>query len=325
MTTLHDVIVIGSGPAGYTAAIYLARADLAPLVFEGSQLGGALMTTTEVENFPGFPEGIQGPDLMVKMREQAARFGADLRSEDVEEVDLTGAVKRVRVDGVDHHARAVVLATGSAARYLDLPDEQRLIGRGVSACATCDGFFFRDQDVAVVGGGDSAMEEATFLSRFARSVTIVHRRDSFRASAIMLDRAKADPKIRWATDAAVTGVRGADSVTGLELTDTRTGETRDLDVTGLFLAIGHDPRSQLFRDQISVDGEGYVQTRGRTSLTDVAGVFACGDLVDHIYQQAITAAGSGCAAALDAQHYLASHGAATTDPEPELAAEPVPV
>ena len=325
MTTLHDVIVIGSGPAGYTAAIYLARADLKPLVFEGSQLGGALMTTTEVENFPGFPEGIQGPDLMVKMREQAARFGSDLRSEDVESVDLSGPVKKVWVDGNEYHARAVVLATGSAARYLDLPDEQRLIGRGVSACATCDGLFFRNQDVAVVGGGDSAMEEATFLSRFANSVTIVHRRDTFRARAIMLDRAKADPKIRWATDAAVTGVHGTDNVTGLQLTDTRTGETRDLDVTGLFLAIGHDPRSQLFREQVRVDDEGYVQTRGRTSLTDIPGVFACGDLVDHIYRQAITAAGSGCAAALDAQHYLASHGAHTTDPEPELAAEPVPV
>ncbi|MEO5831862.1 MAG: thioredoxin-disulfide reductase [Nakamurella sp.] len=325
MTKLHDVIVIGSGPAGYTAAIYLARADLKPLVFEGSQLGGALMTTTEVENFPGFPEGIQGPDLMVKMREQAARFGADLRSEDVEVVDLTGDVKRVWVDGNEFHARAVVLATGSAARYLDLVDEQRLIGRGVSACATCDGFFFRNQDVAVVGGGDSAMEEATFLSRFARSVTIVHRRDTFRASAIMLDRAKADPKIRWETHAAVTGVRGDSLVEGLELTDLRTGETRELAVTGLFLAIGHDPRSQLFRDQVTVDDEGYVRTRGRTSLTDVEGVFACGDLVDHIYRQAITAAGSGCAASLDAQHYLASHGAATTDPEPELAADPVSV
>ncbi len=323
MTTLHDVIVIGSGPAGYTAAIYLARADLTPLVFEGSQFGGALMTTTEVENFPGFPEGIQGPDLMVKMRDQAARFGADLRSTDVERVELEGPIKKVWVDGEEFHARAVVLASGSAARYLGLADEQRLIGRGVSACATCDGFFFRDQDVAVVGGGDSAMEEATFLSRFARTVTIVHRRDDFRASAIMLDRAKADPKIRWATHAAVTGVRGDAEVEGLELTDTRTGETRELAVTGLFLAIGHDPRSELFRDQVAVDAEGYVQTRGRTSLTDVEGVFACGDLVDHIYRQAITAAGSGCAASLDAQHYLAAHGAATTDPEPEPAAHPV--
>lgn len=312
--TVHDVIVIGSGPAGYTAAIYLARADLKPLVFEGYSYGGALMTTTEVENFPGFAEGIQGPELMAKMREQAERFGADLRTVDVDGVDLSGPVKKVMVDGEEFLTRAVVLATGSAARYLNLPDEQRLIGRGVSACATCDGFFFKDQDIAVVGGGDSAMEEATFLSRFGKSVTIVHRRDDFRASAIMVDRAKADPKIRWATNATVTGVHGEDSVTGLELTDTRTGEKRDLDATGLFLAIGHDPRSDLFRDQVRTDDEGYVLTGYQAGAsagtgTSVEGVFACGDLVDHTYRQAITAAGSGCAAALDAQHYLAAHPA----------------
>ena len=309
---IHDVIVVGSGPAGYTAAIYLARADLKPLVFEGYSYGGALMTTTEVENFPGFAEGIQGPELMAKMREQAERFGADLRTVDVDGLDLSGELKVVRVDGTEYLARAVVLATGSAARYLDLPDEQRLIGRGVSACATCDGFFFKDQDIVVVGGGDSAMEEATFLTRFARSVTIVHRREEFRASAIMLDRAKADPKIRWVTNAAVTGVLGENTVTGLELTDTVTGATRTVQATGLFLAIGHDPRSELFADQVDTDDEGYVLTGYQADATagtgtSLAGVFACGDLVDHTYRQAITAAGSGCAAALDAQHYLAAH------------------
>jgi thioredoxin reductase (NADPH) len=309
---VHDVIVVGSGPAGYTAAIYLARAELHPLVFEGYQYGGALMTTTEVENFPGFPLGIQGPELMAQIREQAERFGTDLRSVDVESVDLTGDIKTVTVDGEVHRARAVVLATGSAARYLDLPDEQRLIGRGVSACATCDGFFFRNQDIVVVGGGDSAMEEATFLTRFARSVTIVHRREEFRASAIMLERAKHDPKIRWITNAAVTGVHGDTSVTGVTLTDTRSGETTELPATGLFVAIGHDPRSALFRDQVATDAEGYVLTGAQVGATastgtSVKGVFASGDLVDHVYRQAITAAGSGCAAALDAQHYVAAH------------------
>jgi thioredoxin reductase (NADPH) len=316
---VHDVIVIGSGPAGYTAAIYLARADLKPLVFEGFQYGGALMTTTEVENFPGFVDGIQGPDLMAQMRAQAERFGADVRTQDVERVELTGDVKHVWVDGDQFSARSVVLATGSAARYLNLPSEQRLIGHGVSACATCDGFFFRNQDVAVIGGGDSAMEEATFLTRFARSVTIVHRRDSFRASAIMLDRAKVNPKIRWELNATVVDVHGDDSVTSLTLADTTTGATRPLEVTGLFLAIGHDPRSELFTGQVDLDDEGYVLTAGRTTHTNLTGVFAAGDLVDHTYRQAITAAGSGCAAALDAQHYLARIGAATTDPEPELA------
>ncbi|RIJ79172.1 thioredoxin-disulfide reductase [Nakamurella silvestris] len=326
--TVHDVIVIGSGPAGYTAATYLARADLKPLVFEGFQYGGALMTTTEVENFPGFPEGIQGPDLMGRMREQAERFGADLRAQDVESVDLTGPVKSVLVDGTTYFARAIVLATGSAARYLNLSDEQRLIGRGVSACATCDGFFFKDQDIAVVGGGDSAMEEATFLARFASSVTVVHRREDFRASAIMLDRAKANEKINWALNSAVTGVNGESKVESLTLTDTVTGAERVLDATGLFLAIGHDPRSELFRGQVDLDEEGYVLVKGRTTATNLAGVFACGDLVDHTYRQAITAAGSGCAAALDAQHYLAQVGAhdedgrLVTDPEP---AQPVGV
>ncbi|WP_029136646.1 thioredoxin-disulfide reductase [Nakamurella lactea] len=328
---VRDVIVVGSGPAGYTAALYLARAELKPLVFEGLNFGGALMTTTEVENFPGFPEGIMGPDLMAKMREQAERFGAELRMQDVESMDLDGEIKSVVVDGEVFRARAIVLATGSAARYLNLPDEQRLIGRGVSACATCDGFFFKGQDIAVIGGGDSAMEEATFLTRFADSVTIVHRRDEFRASPIMLDRAKADPKVRWATNAQVTGVNGEQKVESLTVTDTETGEQRQLDATGLFLAIGHDPRSELVRNAVATDDEGYVLTGVNLpdapadvpgTATSLPGVFACGDLVDHTYRQAITAAGSGCAAALDAQHWLAAHGARTTDPEPEAAVEP---
>ena len=321
---VHDVIVVGSGPAGYTAAIYLARAELQPLVFEGYSYGGALMNTTEVENFPGFPQGIQGPELMAQIREQAERFGADLQTVDAEAVELHGAIKTVTVDGVEHKARAIVLSTGSAARYLNLPDEQRLIGRGVSACATCDGFFFREQDIIVVGGGDSAMEEATFLTRFARSVTIVHRRDEFRASAIMLDRARKDPKIKWVTNAAITALHGENSVSGVTLTDTRTGETSELAVTGVFVAIGHDPRSELFRDQVETDSEGYVLTGhavGATASTgtSIAGVFASGDLVDHTYRQAITAAGSGCAAALDAQHYLASHPLTAADIEREIA------
>jgi len=333
---MHDVIVVGSGPAGYTAAIYLARAELRPLVFEGYSYGGALMTTTEVENFPGFPQGIQGPELMAQIREQAERFGADLQTVDADGIELSGPIKTVTVDGVRHRARAIVLSTGSAARYLNLPDEHRLIGRGVSACATCDGFFFRDQDIVVVGGGDSAMEEATFLTRFARSVTIVHRREEFRASAIMLDRARKDPKIRWITNAAITALHGDSTLTGVTLTDTVSGEQRELAVTGVFVAIGHDPRSDLFRDQLATDPEGYVLTGAAVGArastgTSVEGVFASGDLVDHTYRQAVTAAGSGCAAALDAQHYLASHpapaaarttesGIATTDPFPQ---EPV--
>ena len=320
--TVHDVIVIGSGPAGYTAATYLARAELNPLVFEGFSYGGALMTTTEVENFPGFAEGIMGPELMEKMREQARRFGADLRAADVESVDLTGEVKKVTVDGEDFFAHAVVLAMGSAARYLGLPDEQRLLGRGVSACATCDGFFFRGHDIVVVGGGDSAMEEATFLTRFGQSVTIVHRRSEFRASPIMLDRARQNPKIHWVTDAAITALHGEETLTGLTLTDLRTGESSELAATGMFVAIGHDPRSDLVRGQIDLDDEGYVLAggNGAGTGTNLPGVFAAGDLVDHTYRQAITAAGSGCAAALDAQHYLANVTHDTTDPEPQLAA-----
>ncbi|MCO1660341.1 thioredoxin-disulfide reductase [Pseudonocardia humida] len=309
---VRELIVIGSGPAGYTAAVYAARAQLRPLVFEGTQFGGALMTTTEVENYPGFADGIMGPDLMEQMRGQAKRFDAELRTEDVESVSLTGPVKEVVANGVTYRAKAVILAMGAAARYLGAPGEQELLGRGVSACATCDGFFFRDQDIAVVGGGDSAMEEATFLTRFAKSVTVVHRRDEFRASKIMLERAKQDEKMRWATHKQVLGVIGENSVSGLRLRDTRTGEESTLDVTGMFVAIGHDPRSELVRGQVETDDEGYVLVDAPGTRTNIPGVFACGDLVDHTYRQAITAAGSGCAAAIDAERWLAE---APIDPE----------
>ncbi|MGB3771590.1 MAG: thioredoxin-disulfide reductase [Rhodococcus sp. (in: high G+C Gram-positive bacteria)] len=310
MTTsdIHDLIIVGSGPAGYTAAVYAARAELEPLVFEGTQFGGALMTTTEVENFPGFREGIMGPDLMEQMREQAKRFGADIRTEDVEEMSLTGDIKTVTVDGTDYRARAVILAMGAAARYLGVPGEQTLLGRGVSACATCDGFFFREQDIAVIGGGDSAMEEATFLTRFARSVTIVHRREEFRASRIMLERAKQNEKINFVTNADVVEVQGESGVTGLKIRDTGSGEERVLDVTGVFVAIGHDPRSELVRGQLDLDDGGYVTVKAPTTSTSIDGVFAAGDLVDHVYQQAITAAGTGCAASIDAERWLAEKG-----------------
>jgi thioredoxin reductase (NADPH) len=306
--TVHDVIVIGSGPAGYTAALYAARAQLAPLVFEGTSFGGALMTTTEVENYPGFRDGITGPELMDEMREQALRFGADLRMEDVESVSLDGAVKSVvTADGETHRARAVILAMGAAARYLQVPGEQELLGRGVSSCATCDGFFFRDQDIAVIGGGDSAMEEALFLTRFASSVTLVHRRDEFRASKIMLNRARNNDKIKFVTNAVVVAVEGDTTVTGLRLRDTVTGEESTLAVTGVFVAIGHEPRSGLVHDVIDVDADGYVLVKGRTTSTSLDGVFAAGDLVDRTYRQAVTAAGSGCAAAIDAERWLAEH------------------
>ncbi len=303
--TVHDVIIIGSGPAGYTAAIYSARAQLSPLVFEGSQFGGALMTTTEVENYPGFRAGITGPELMDEMREQALRFGADLRMEDVDAVSLQGAVKTVTVGDETHKARAVILAMGAAPRYLRVPGEQELLGRGVSSCATCDGFFFRDQDIAVIGGGDSAMEEATFLTRFARSVTVVHRRDEFRASKIMLKRAEENDKIRFLTNTVVSEVLGTDSVTGLRLHNSLNGQESTLDVTGVFVAIGHDPRSELVREQVDVDHDGYVLVQGRTTYTSIDGVFAAGDLVDRTYRQAVTAAGSGCSAAIDAERWLA--------------------
>ncbi|MBY6539188.1 thioredoxin-disulfide reductase [Rhodococcus sp. BP-349] len=310
MTTsdIHDLIIVGSGPAGYTAAVYAARAELKPLVFEGTQFGGALMTTTEVENFPGFRDGIMGPDLMEQMREQAMRFGADIRTEDVEDMSLTGDVKTVTVDGTEYRARAVILAMGAAARYLGVPGEQTLLGRGVSACATCDGFFFRDQDIAVIGGGDSAMEEATFLTRFARSVTIVHRREEFRASRIMLERAKENEKITFVTNADVVEVQGESGVTGLKIRDTGSGEERVLPVTGVFVAIGHDPRSELVRGQVELDDAGYVTVQAPTTSTSIDGVFAAGDLVDHVYQQAITAAGTGCSASIDAERWLADQG-----------------
>lgn len=315
---IRDLIIIGSGPAGYTAAVYAARAQLEPLVFEGTQFGGALMTTTEVENYPGFRDGIMGPDLMEQMRAQAERFGAELRAEDVEEVELTGETKYVTANGVRYAARAVVLAMGAAARYLHVPGEQELLGHGVSACATCDGFFFRDQDIAVVGGGDSAMEEATFLTKFARSVTIVHRRQEFRASRIMLERARANEKIRWQLDSELLKVLGDGNVTGVRIRDTSTGEESTLDVTGLFMAIGHDPRSGLVKGQVEVDEDGYVQVRPQTTYTNLDGVFAAGDLVDRTYRQAITAAGSGCAAAIDAERWLAEHGEPKAEVAPEL-------
>ncbi|WP_040832058.1 thioredoxin-disulfide reductase [Nocardia jiangxiensis] len=307
-TSVHDLIIIGSGPSGYTAAVYAARAELQPLIFEGTQFGGALMTTTEVENFPGFRGGIMGPELMDEMREQAKRFGADIRTEDVEAVDLTGPVKTVIVGGRTFDARAVILAMGSAARYLNVPGEQDLLGRGVSACATCDGFFFKGQDIVVVGGGDSAMEEATFLTKFASSVTVVHRREEFRASRIMLERAKSNARIRFLLNSEVVAVKGDSSVTSLTLRDTRTGETAQQTATGLFVAIGHDPRSELVRGQVDLDDAGYVLVDGQGTHTSVPGVFAAGDLVDHTYRQAITAAGTGCRAAIDAERWLAEHG-----------------
>jgi thioredoxin reductase (NADPH) len=312
MTTAHemhvrDVIIVGSGPAGYAAAVYAARADLKPLVFEGSiTAGGALMNTTDVENYPGFPDGIMGPELMDNMRAQAERFGAELVTEDITEMDLTGPIKVV-TDGYgnSYAARTVILAMGSAYRKLGIADEDRLSGHGVSWCATCDGFFFRDKDIAVVGGGDSAMEEATFLSRFARSVTIVHRRGELRASKIMAARAHNDPKIKFAWFSEVAALHGEKSMERVTLRDTRTGEERDHEFSGLFIAVGHDPRSELVRGQVETDAAGYVITDGKSTRTNLPGVFASGDLVDHTYRQAITAAGTGCSAALDAEHYLA--------------------
>lgn len=322
---VRNLIIIGSGPAGYTAAVYAARANLEPLVFEGSvTAGGALMNTTEVENFPGFSDGIMGPDLMENMRAQAERFGAELVRDDVTDVDLSGEVKTVTDgEGVTHRAHAVILAMGSAYRELGLPDEKRLSGHGVSWCATCDGAFFRSQNIMVVGGGDSAVEEATFLTRFADKVTIVHRRDELRASKIMAERAIKDPKIDFAWNSEVVGIQGDAKVSGVTLRDTVTGEERHEETTGLFIAIGHLPRNELIQGQIDLDDEGYVQVQGRSTRTNQTGVFACGDLVDHTYRQAITAAGSGCAAALDAERFLASReeaGAPQTDAS--LTAEP---
>jgi thioredoxin reductase (NADPH) len=302
---IRDVIIVGSGPAGYTAAIYTARANLRPLVVEGVQYGGALMNTTEVENFPGFVDGIQGPDLMDHMRKQAERFGAEFISDDATTVDLRGPVKTVEVGGETYQGHAVILAMGSAYRELGLPNEKRLSGHGVSWCATCDGFFFRGQEIAVVGGGDSAMEEATFLTRFADRVHILHRRDSFRASKIMQERTLANDKIQVHWNTVVEDVLGEDKLTGLAVRSTVSGDGSVLPVTGLFVAIGHDPRSDLVRGQVDLDDEGYVVVQAPTTRTNLDGVFACGDLVDHTYRQAITAAGSGCQAALDAERWLA--------------------
>ncbi len=305
---VRDVIIIGSGPAGYTAAIYAARARLRPLVFEGSvTAGGALMTTTDVENFPGFPDGIMGPALMDNLRAQAERFGAELISDDVTDVSLTSDPKVViDATGTSHQARTVILAMGSGYRKLGLADEDRLSGHGVSWCATCDGFFFRDQHIAVVGGGDSAVEEATFLTRFASKVTLVHRRDQLRASKIMVDRAEANDKIEFAWNSAVEELEGDERLEAVVLKDTETGARRRLDATGMFVAIGHDPRSELVRGQVRLDDEGYVLVESGSTRTNLPGVFACGDLVDHTYRQAITAAGTGCAAALDAERHLTS-------------------
>jgi thioredoxin reductase (NADPH) len=305
---VRDVIIIGSGPAGYTAALYAGRARLRPLVFEGSVTsGGALMNTTDVENFPGFPDGVLGPDLMDHLRKQAERFGAELIADDVTEVDLKATPKVVQVEQDTYLAKTVIIASGSAYRELGVEGEKRLSGHGVSWCATCDGFFFREQDIAVIGGGDSAMEEATFLTRFAKSVTIVHRRDTLRASRIMQDRALGNPKIKFAWDSEVAEVLGEDRVTGLRLRNLRTGEESTLPVGGMFVAIGHDPRSELFTGQLETDEDGYLRVDSPSTRTAIDGVFAAGDVVDRTYRQAITAAGTGCAAALDAERWLADH------------------
>jgi thioredoxin reductase (NADPH) len=321
VSDVRNVIIIGSGPAGYTAAIYAARGDLKPLVFEGAvTAGGALMNTTEVENFPGFPDGIQGPELMDSMRKQAERFGAELVADDVTEVDLTASPKVVKVGDETHLARAVIIATGSKYRELGLPSEKRLAGHGVSWCATCDGFFFRDKQIVVVGGGDSALEEATFLSRFGTSVTVVHRRDKLRASKIMQDRAFANDKIRFEWNAEVVDILGDDRVTAVKLRDVNNGEERTIEASGVFIAIGHDPRTELFADQLDLDAEGYLRVKPQTTETNVPGVFGSGDVVDHRYRQAITAAGTGSAAALDAERWLQEEGTAelTRAPEPEV-------
>ena len=306
MCDVRNLVIVGSGPAGYTAAIYAARAELKPLIYEGSvTAGGALMNTTEVENFPGFTDGVMGPDLMDSMRKQAKRFGAELITDDIVEMDLAGDIKTLK-DGSGNtiQAKAVILAMGSAYKEIGLENEKRLSGRGVSWCATCDGFFFRDQEIAVVGGGDSAMEEANFLTKFASKVVLIHRRDSLRASKIMAERAQNNPKIEFLWNTEVTDVLGEQKVSGLKLRNTVDGSESERDFTGLFVAIGHDPRSELVKGKVDLDAEGYVKVEGRSTRTNVSGVFACGDLVDHTYRQAITAAGSGCQAALDAERFL---------------------
>jgi thioredoxin reductase (NADPH) len=307
VSDVRDVIIIGSGPAGYTAAVYAARAKLKPLVFAGSvSAGGALMQTTEVENFPGFPDGVMGPDLMDNFQKQAERFGAELVFDDVVSVDLTATPKVVRTESGTFTAKAVIVATGSKYKELVVPGEKELSGHGVSWCATCDGFFFREQDIAVIGGGDSAIEEATFLTRFAKSVTLVHRRSELRASKIMQDRAFANPKIQFLWNSEVAEVLGSEKVTGLRIKNTEDGTEQVLPVTGVFVAIGHDPRSELFTGQLAADADGYLLVDGRSTRTNIDGVFACGDVVDHTYRQAITAAGTGCSAAIDAERWLAA-------------------
>jgi thioredoxin reductase (NADPH) len=319
VSDVRNVIIIGSGPAGYTAALYTARASLKPLVFEGAvTAGGALMNTTEVENFPGFQDGVMGPELMDNMRAQAERFGAELVPDDIVAADLSGEIKTVTdTAGTVHRAKAIIVTTGSQHRKLGLPKEDALSGRGVSWCATCDGFFFKDQDIAVIGGGDTAMEEATFLSRFAKSVTIVHRRDTLRASKAMQERAFADPKIKFVWDSEVAEIQGDQKLSGLQLRNLKTGETSELPVTGLFIAIGHDPRTELFKGQLDLDGEGYLKVEAPSTRTNLTGVFGAGDVVDHTYRQAITAAGTGCSAALDAERFLSAlaDGEAAAEPE----------
>ncbi|MFF8309326.1 thioredoxin-disulfide reductase [Streptomyces lydicus] len=319
MSDVRNVIIIGSGPAGYTAALYTARASLKPLVFEGAvTAGGALMNTTDVENFPGFREGIMGPDLMDNMRAQAERFGAELVPDDVIAVDLSEEIKTVTDSaGTVHRAKSVIVSTGSQHRKLGLPREDELSGRGVSWCATCDGFFFKDQDIAVIGGGDTALEEATFLSRFAKSVTVVHRRDTLRASKAMQERAFADPKIKFIWDSEVAEIHGDNKLAGLTLRNVKTGETAELPVTGLFIAIGHDPRTELFKGQLKLDDDGYLKVDAPSTRTNLPGVFAAGDVVDHTYRQAITAAGTGCSAALDAERFLAAQQDGEVAAEPE--------
>jgi thioredoxin reductase (NADPH) len=308
VTGVRDVIIIGSGPAGYTAAIYAARAKLQPLVLAGSvTAGGALMQTTDVENFPGFPDGIMGPDLMEELRKQAERFGAEVMYDDAVSVDLTASPKVVKTDSETYLAKAVIIATGSKYKQLDIPGEKELSGHGVSWCATCDGFFFREHDIAVVGGGDSALEEALFLTRFGKSVTIVHRRDTLRASKIMQERAFANPKIRFQWDSEPVAMEGEGKLSGLRVRNVHTGEETVLPVGGVFIAIGHQPRSELFEGQLPINPEGYLEVEGRTTRTAIEGVFACGDVVDHVYRQAITAAGTGCSAAIDAERWLAEH------------------
>jgi thioredoxin reductase (NADPH) len=323
MSDLHDLIIVGGGPAGYTAALYAARANLRPLVIEGFNWGGQLMVTSDVENYPGYPDGVMGPEMMSDFRRQAERFGAEFVTDDVTRVDFSEQPLRVWVEDEEHRARTVIVATGASARWLGLPGEQRLQGRGVSACATCDGAFFRDKELVVVGGGDSAMEEATFLTRFATKVTVVHRRDEFRASQIMLDRARANPKVEFVTNTIVDDILGDGKVEAVRLRDALTGETRELGVDGVFVAIGHDPNTALFLDQLDHDEGGYLVARPGSTETNVPGVFAAGDVADHVYRQAVTAAGTGCMAALDAERFLAAaeghEATALTAPRAEAA------